>query len=73
MKILLDMPVSASLLNTIRLYGHEGVHANQIGKACAPDEELLELARQEERVIVTADLDFPRLFTRVACLLKGPL
>lgn len=61
MKFLLDMPVSASLLNTIRLYGHEGVHAHQIGKACAPDEELLELARQEERVIVTADLDFPRL------------
>ncbi len=45
MKFLLDMPVSASLLNIIRSCGHEGVHAHQIGNACAPDEELLELAR----------------------------
>lgn len=61
MKFLLDMPVSASLLNVIRSYGHEGVHASQIGKARASDEELLALARQDGRVIITADLDFPRL------------
>lgn len=61
MKFLLDMPVSSSLLDVLRSYGHEGVHAHQIGKARASDEELLALARQEERVIVTADLDFPRL------------
>jgi predicted nuclease of predicted toxin-antitoxin system len=30
------------------------------GKAHATDEELLALARREERVIITADLDFPR-------------
>ncbi len=61
MKFLLDMPVSVSLLNVLRSYGHEGVHASQIGKACAGDEELLDLARQDERVVITADLDFPRL------------
>jgi predicted nuclease of predicted toxin-antitoxin system len=61
MKFLLDMPVSSSLLEILRSYGHEGVHAHQIGKARASDEELLALARQEERVIVTAGLDFPRL------------
>ncbi len=55
------MPVSPSLLGVIRVHKHEGVHAGQIGKAFAPDEELLEPARQEGRVIVTADLDFPRL------------
>jgi predicted nuclease of predicted toxin-antitoxin system len=70
MKFLLDMPVSASLLGVIREYGHEGVHASQIGKAFAPDIELLELARSENRIIVTADLDFPRLLA--LSMAEGP-
>ena len=61
MKFLLDMPVSAMLLDVLEVYGHEGVHAYQIGKSRATDVELLEIARQEDRVIITADLDFPRL------------
>jgi predicted nuclease of predicted toxin-antitoxin system len=61
MKFLLDMPVSALLLDVLRVHGHEGVHAYQIGKGRATDGELLEIARQENRVVITADLDFPRL------------
>ncbi len=61
MKFLLDMPVSFLLLDVLHAHGHEGVHSYQIGKDRAPDEELLEIARRESRVIVTADLDFPRL------------
>ena len=61
MKALLDMPVSSLLLGVLQAYGHEGVHAHQIGLDRAPDRELLELARREGRVVITADLDFPRL------------
>jgi len=61
MKALLDMPVSAALLDVLRAHGHEGVHAHQLGLDRASDAELLELARREERIIITADLDFPRL------------
>ncbi|MBI1877462.1 MAG: DUF5615 family PIN-like protein [Chloroflexi bacterium] len=61
MKALLDMPVSALLLDVLHAYGHEGVHAHQIGLQRATDSELLELARREGRVVITADLDFPRL------------
>jgi predicted nuclease of predicted toxin-antitoxin system len=61
MRFLLDMPVSSVLLNVLHAHGHEGVHAHQIGKDRAPDDELLEIARRENRVIITADLDFPRL------------
>lgn len=61
MKFLLDMPVSAILLDVLEGFGYEGVHAHQIGKERAADEELLEIARQEKRVVITADLDFPRL------------
>lgn len=61
MKVLLDMPVSAVLLEVLRARGHEGVHAHQIGRDRASDAELLAIARDEDRVIITADLDFPRL------------
>ena len=61
MKFLLDMPVSVALLDVLKTFNHQGVHAHQIGKSRASDNELLEIARRENRVIVTADLDFPRL------------
>jgi predicted nuclease of predicted toxin-antitoxin system len=61
MKVLLDMPVSPLLLDVLRVHGHEGVHAYQIGRSRATDDELLELARREDRIVITADLDFPRI------------
>ena len=61
MKVLLDMPVSRSLLSVLQLHGHEGVHAHESGLDRAADRELLAVARRENRVVITADLDFPRL------------
>lgn len=70
MKFLLDMPVSFSLLDVLQTYGHEGVHAHEIGRDHASDSELLEIARRESRTVVTADLDFPRLMA--LSLAEGP-
>ena len=64
------MPVSAMLLDVLRDYGHEGVHAHQLGKDRATDRELLAIARREERVVITADLDFPQLLALSAA--EGP-
>jgi predicted nuclease of predicted toxin-antitoxin system len=61
MDVLLDMPVSRSLLNVLQAHGHEGVHANEIGLDRAADRSVLAVARRENRVVITADLDFPRL------------
>jgi predicted nuclease of predicted toxin-antitoxin system len=61
MNFLLDMPVSPTLVKVVQAYGHQGVHAGQIGKQTATDIEILDIARHEDRVIITADLDFPRL------------
>ena len=61
MKALLDMPVSPSLLDVLHQFGHEGVHAHMLGMNRARDSELLEFARREDRIVITADLDFPRL------------
>ena len=41
--------------------GHDAVHAASIGLASASDAEILEAARRQGRVVVTADLDYPRL------------
>ncbi len=70
MRFLLDMPVSLSLLDVLEAHGHEGIHAHQIGHDRSPDTVLLELARREKRVIITADLDFPRLLA--LSLAEGP-
>ncbi len=70
MKAHLEMPVSASLLSVLEASGHEGVHAHQLGLDRAPDEDLLALARREQRKVITADLDFPRMLALSAA--EGP-
>lgn len=61
MNVLLDMPVSRSLLSVLEAHGHAGVHAQDMGLARASDLDVLATARHENRVVITADLDFPRL------------
>ena len=61
MKFLIDMPLSPALANCLRALGHDAVHAGDIGLHRASDEVIIAKARQENRVIVTADLDYPRL------------
>ena len=61
MRFLVDMPLSPALAHWLEERGHEAVHAQQLGLDRAQDEIILERARSENRVIVTADLDYPRL------------
>ena len=61
MKFLIDMPLSPGLAIWLVQQGHGAVHALELGLACASDEVILERAQVENRMIVTADLDFPRL------------
>ena len=61
MKALLDMPVSRSLLRVLEAHGHQGVHAHEIGLDRCADHDLLAVGRRENRIVITADLDFPRL------------
>lgn len=61
MKALLDMPVTPHLRTVLEARGHEGVHAAAFGMERAPDRERRATARREDRVVITADTDFPRL------------
>ena len=61
MKFLVDMPVSPRVAAWLTEQGHDAVHAAAKGLAQAPDSELLDRAVQEERIVITADTDFPQL------------
>lgn len=55
------MALSPSLAQWLASQGHDAVHAAAIGLARAPDTEIIAHAKREDRIIVTADLDYPRL------------
>ena len=55
------MPVSPRAVAHLTAAGHDAVHAQSIGLAAAPDSTILDTARAEGRIVVTADLDYPRL------------
>ncbi len=61
MKFLLDMPISPYLADWLINQGHDAVHANSRELSRATDRELLNLAVAEDRILITADTDFPQL------------
>ena len=61
MRFLVGMPLSPELVQWLRVEGHAAVHASALSLSQAPDAEILRVTAQQSRVIVTADLDFPRL------------
>lgn len=58
MRILADMPISRRTVEFLRGLGHEAVHADDLGLAQAPDEEIVERAKAQGMTILTEDLDF---------------
>jgi predicted nuclease of predicted toxin-antitoxin system len=60
-KFLIDMPLSPELARWLEGEGHDAVHATDLGLASSSDQTILERAQGQGRVIVTADLDYPRL------------
>ena len=61
MKFLVDMPVTPQAVPHLEGKGHEAAHASSVGLSTEPDSGVLEHARQHAQIVITADLDFPRL------------
>jgi predicted nuclease of predicted toxin-antitoxin system len=57
------MPLPPSLARWLGTCGHDAVHAIDLNLDRAADAEIITRAVQEQRVIVTADLDYPRLLS----------
>ncbi len=61
MKFLIDMPVSPQLAKWLNEKGHDAIHASDIGLHKTTDKDIIKETRKQERIIITADLDFPQL------------
>jgi predicted nuclease of predicted toxin-antitoxin system len=59
------MPLSPDLAQWLRAQGHDAVHANELSMNASPDAEILQTAQNTGRVVITADLDFPRLLAEL--------
>ena len=60
-RILLDQGLPKSAAELLRAANWEVVHAQEIGLATQSDAEIIQYARNEQRVIVTLDADFHAL------------
>jgi predicted nuclease of predicted toxin-antitoxin system len=58
MRFLADMGVSTFAVKWLRRDGHDAVHLRELGLQRLPDDDVLVKARQEDRVVLTMDLDF---------------
>jgi len=70
MKFLIDMPLSPAVAAWLKRRGHDALHAADLGLASVADATILERARNEGRVAVTADVDYPRLLALTEA--RGP-
>src|SRR5262245_13453414 len=61
MKFLTDHDVYAVTSNFLKGLGHDVVGAFQLGLASAADAELLKVAQDQERILVTRDRDYGAL------------
>lgn len=58
MRFLADVGISISTAEMLRAFRHDVSHLSEQGLHRLPDDQILALARREDRVILTFDLDF---------------
>ena len=64
MKFLIDNNLSPLLAESLKAAGHDAVHVRDLGLQAATDEVVLEHARSQDQVLVSADADFGTLLAR---------
>ncbi len=60
-RFLLDMGIAQSTGQYLKSQGHDVVHLREQGLERLPDDRIVAKAQDEERAIVTRDLDFGRI------------
>ena len=63
MRLLIDNALSPLVAQQLADAGYDTLHVRDAGMASASDAEILALAEQQDRIIVSADTDFGALLT----------
>jgi predicted nuclease of predicted toxin-antitoxin system len=66
MKVLVDMNLSPRWVQTLRAAQIEAIHWSDIGRANAPDAEIMAYASKAGYVVLTQDLDFSAILASTA-------
>ncbi len=66
MRFLIDNNLSFKLASLLNDAGHDAVHVRDHAPPTAPDEKIMELARTDDRIVISADTDFGTLLARQA-------
>lgn len=61
MRFLIDNAISPAVCQGLSLAGHDAVHVRDIGQADATDEVIFAIAKEQSRILISADTDFGTL------------
>src|SRR5262249_7675480 len=65
MRLLVDMNLTPRWIGFLIAAGHDAAHWSSIGAGDAKDPEIFNYAREHDRILLTNDLDFPRILANM--------
>lgn len=71
MKFLVDMPLSPKTADYLQSLGYDAVHLYYLGKSRATDEEIVKIAKEQNRIILSTDLDFGSILAYSKDIIPG--
>jgi predicted nuclease of predicted toxin-antitoxin system len=73
MKFLADMGVSPKTVKALKAEGYEAIHISEDGLFRMKDSKILKKALQEDRIVLTFDLDFADLLAAAGAILPSTI